>query len=254
MSDPNTPANPDQPVEGGINPPPPGPDQPAAPGYGTPPPPPPSYGAQPPAPGYGTPPPPPGYGPPPPAYGAGGYGAPPMGTPYTPGPTYASWPTRAISYLWDLLYLWPGWIPSILGTAFIIAGLSSIETRTASDGTVVTTGGNGALIALGGVLLLIGFALSLWRMIINYFLDQGRTGYTYGKRKMGIRLVRAVDGQPSGAWSCVGRYFLHGLINQLCYIDYLWPLWDDQKQTLTDKILSTVVIHQPDPTLSGPSR
>ncbi|MFT3873809.1 MAG: RDD family protein [Nocardioides sp.] len=223
MSDPNTPVSPDQPVEGGVNPPPPD---------------------------YGTPPPPPGYGPPPPAYGPGGYAAPPMGTPYgvVPGAGYASWGTRAVSWLWDLLYLWPGWIPTLVGYVLIAAGLSSMNTTTASDGTVVTTGGNGALIAIGVVLILVGIALSLWRMIVNTILDQGRTGYTYGKRKVGIRTVRERDGQPSGVGSCVGRYFLHGIINQLCYLDYLWPLWDDKKQTLTDKILSTVVIHQPDST------
>ncbi len=42
------------------------------------------------------------------------------------------------------------------------------------------------------------------------------------------------------------RWLLHGVINQVIYIDYLWPLWDDKNQTLTDKILGTVVIKQPE--------
>ena len=87
----------------------------------------------------------------------------------------------------------------------------------------------------------------IWRTVINYMLDQGRTGYTYGRRKVGVRLIREIEGTPTGVWSCVARYFLHGLINQACYIDYLWPLWDPKRQTLTDKILTTIVVHQPPP-------
>jgi uncharacterized RDD family membrane protein YckC len=100
---------------------------------------------------------------------------------------------------------------------------------------------------IGGVLLAVGLVLTLWRLVSNYVLDQGRTGYTYGKRKGGIRTVRIADGQPSGAGSCVVRYLLHGIINNACYLDYLWPLWDPRRQTLTDKILSTVVVQLPDP-------
>ena len=225
MSDQNYPPQPDQPNPGqpagdGSQPPPP---------YGAPPPPPPAYGAPPPA--YGAP---QGYGAPPPAYGA-----PQMANPYAsePGGGYAQWGDRVVAYLWDfILYLWPAWVATLLGgMLFVIGGA-------ANGGS-----GSGVLLFLGGVLLFVGFVLSIWRVITNYFIDQGRTGYTYGKRKVGIRLVR-LDGQAPGAGSCVGRYFLHSLINQLCYIDFLWPLWDQQRQTLTDKVLNTVVIKQPDTT------
>ena len=84
-----------------------------------------------------------------------------------------------------------------------------------SDGS-----GGGALVALGALLIVAGIALGIWRTVINSMLDQGRTGYTYGKRKVGIRVVREQDGQPSGVGSCVGRYFLHaahqpGLLHRL---------------------------------------
>ena len=29
-------------------------------------------------------------------------------------------------------------------------------------------------------------------------------------------------------------------------LDYLWPLWDAKNQTLTDKVLGTIVVNQPD--------
>ena len=165
-----------------------------------------------------------------------GYGAPMPPDPYQqPSLAYASWGQRVIATLWDFVYLWPGLIPLALGYALLIAGLIS-----ADDGS-----GGGALIVLGGLVAAVGFGLALWRTITNYILDQGRTGYTYGKRKVGIRTIREQDGQPSGVGSAVGRYFLHGIINQACYLDYLWPLWDPKKQTLTDKILSTIVVNQP---------
>lgn len=234
MSDQNYPPQPEQPAGDGSQPPPPPYGAPEPPAYGTPTPPP----------AYGAPqPPPPAYGAPPPAYGAGpaygapqGYGAPPPMNPYAAAPqgNYAEWAERVVSYLWDILYMWPGWVTTIVGYIIFIVGAAS------NSGS-----GSGPLLAVGGLIIFAGFILSLWRLITNYFIDQGNTGYTYGKRKVGIRLIRS-DGQAPGAGSCVGRYFLHSIINQLCMIDFLWPLWDQQKQTLTDKILNTVVIKQPD--------
>jgi len=118
-------------------------------------------------------------------------------------------------------------------------------------GVVITSVGAGldqsVIVALGVVLILVGWGWAIWLFIRNYFLDQGRTGWTWGKRKVGIRLINEVDGTPVGAGMAFVRYLLHGLINQACYIDYLWPLWDERKQTLTDKVLNSVVIKQADP-------
>ena len=179
----------------------------------------------------------PGYGVPEP-YAQGGYGAAaPPPDPYANAAYgYASWGQRVIASLWDFVYLWPGLIPLTLGLVLFIAGVVA----SGDSGT-----GGGLLAALGGLLVLAGFGWALWRTITNYILDQGRTGYTYGKRKVGIRTIREQDGQPAGVGSTVGRYFLHAIINQACYLDYLWPLWDPKKQTLTDKILTTVVVNQP---------
>lgn len=173
--------------------------------------------------------PPAGYGAQPPA----GYGAPPPPTPYQQPPVpYASWGQRAVATLWDgIVYPWPSYPPLLIGFVVLFVAVARES---------------GALLAVGLLLVLLGIAIALWRLIVNYMLDQGRTGYTYGKRKQGIRTIRLADGQPAGVGSCVGRYFLHSLINQACYLDYLWPLWDPQQQTLTDKILSTSVIQQPD--------
>lgn len=173
----------------------------------------------------------------PPAYGQPPtqppYGAPPYGQPLQQAPAgyYASWADRVVATLWDLVFLWKGLLVILLG------------------GILTAIGGgmdSGLVVGLGVVVMLAGWAWMIWLFISNYFLDQGRTGYTYGKRKGGIRLINEVDGTPVGAGMAFVRYLLHGLINQACYIDYLWPLWDDKSQTLTDKALKTVVVRHPD--------
>ena len=39
----------------------------------------------------------------------------------------------------------------------------------------------------------------------------------------------------------VVRYFAH-FLDAICYIGYLWPLWDDKRQTFADKIMTTVCL------------
>ena len=194
---------------------------------------------------------PPPYGPPPGQnpYGAQshgqwqygqpqGYGQPPTAHAAAPG-GYASWGQRAVAWLWDyIVYQWPALLCFLAAVVFVVLGAASAG---ADNGGLA-----GIFFLLGGVLYLAGFVVAIWRLITNVMLDQGRTGYTYGKRKVGIRTVSAQTGQPAGVGSCVGRYFLHALINQVFYLDYLWPLWDQQRRTLTDLVLSTVVVTQPD--------
>ena len=61
-------------------------------------------------------------------------------------------------------------------------------------------------------------------------------------RHQADRRVRPAS-PPARVMSFV-RWLLH-IIDHAVYIGYLWPLWDDKRQTFTDKILETVVIKQP---------
>ena len=45
-------------------------------------------------------------------------------------------------------------------------------------------------------------------------------------------------------WSFL-RQMAHYVDNLVCYLGWLWPLWDRRNQTLADKIMGTVVIIQP---------
>jgi uncharacterized RDD family membrane protein YckC len=84
--------------------------------------------------------------------------------------------------------------------------------------------------------------LAIW--LWNRVFKQGRTGQSVGKKAMGIRLVEERTGQPVGPGMSFVREIVH-VVDGIAYIGYLWPLWDDKKQTFADKILSTLVVRLP---------
>jgi uncharacterized RDD family membrane protein YckC len=166
------------------------------------------------------PPPPPSYGPPPPGYQpapAGPYGqAEPAG--YYMGHKLANWLQRVGAFLIDYL---------------VIVVPIGIAVGLASSGR--NNGGPGAI---GVVLYLIGVAV--WGY--NRWFQAGRTGQSWGKQALGLRLLRMDNGQPIGAGMAFARDITHILDSLPCYLGYLWPIWDNRRQTFADKIVSTVVI------------
>jgi uncharacterized RDD family membrane protein YckC len=98
--------------------------------------------------------------------------------------------------------------------------------------------------ALGLIVDLIGYvALLGWQIWLAVQL--GTTGATPGMRMIGLRCVGRDTGQPIGAGLGVVRWLAHIVDNIICYIGWLFPLWDAQRQTLADKIMSTVVVDAP---------
>ncbi|GGU22681.1 RDD family protein [Nocardioides albus] len=199
----------------------------------------------PPAPAYGqpsAPPPPPvqGYGAAPAGYGAapGGYGA--------PTPPYASWGARVGAYIIDGLIGMVVAIPFYVGYGMFIGGAAAGASEYDPSTGMYTSGEpNGALMAIGGIVAFLGFILLIGFAFWNYGLKQGKTGYTIGKGVLGIKVIKEADGQVLGTWFSIGRQFVHILDSMACYIGYLWPLWDDKRQTFADKILTTIVIVEP---------
>ena len=41
------------------------------------------------------------------------------------------------------------------------------------------------------------------------------------------------------------RQLAHVFDSLVCYLGWLWPLWDPKNQTLADKVMSTVVVILP---------
>ncbi|MVZ99316.1 RDD family protein [Actinomadura sp. LD22] len=204
---------------------------PAQPGYGQPPAQP-GYGQPPAQPGYGQPAAQPGYGQPPAAPPA--YGAQPAPAPAQPayqevhhhhyGSTgqLAQWGSRAGSFIIDYL---------IAIVPFFVLWLL---------GNLLASAGSGAAV-LGALFMIIGIAI--W---IGVFLwicyQEGTTGQSIGKRQMGTRLIGAQTGQPIGFGMAVARKLAHILDGAVCYLGYLWPLWDERRQTFADKICNTLVV------------
>jgi uncharacterized RDD family membrane protein YckC len=193
-----------------------GPQDPNQPDYGQQPPQPP-YGSQPPPP-YGTPAP-AGYGQPAPA--GPGYGGDQPG--FFMGRALANWPQRVGAYLIDNLI---AGIP-----AFLAALLFNPEPGEPMSG------------ATAFVVFLL-YLVSLGITVYNRWILQGRTGQSWGKQVLKLRLVRMSDGQPIGGGMAFVRDLAHFIDAIICYIGFLFPLWYARRQTLSENNLSRVVLSE----------
>jgi len=135
------------------------------------------------------------------------------------GPPLASWGQRVGAALVDGL---------IGGGIYLVGFLLGSVVGNASDAV--------------GVFLFVVAAIASIVFFFWNLVQQGKTGQTVGKKMLNIRLVRLDGINPPGVGLSIGRAFLH-IVDQLpCYLGYLWPLWDEKRQTFTDKILNTVVV------------
>ncbi|WP_328360053.1 RDD family protein [Mycobacterium sp. NBC_00419] len=225
-------------------------EQPPGPPPGNYPPPPPPPGGFPPPSGGGYPPPPPGGGYPPPPPPQGGYAPPPpgagFGAPPLPGQplgqlpqtAYTSWVTRAVAWIIDYI---PYMI--VVGIGYGIEAATQ-ETACVTDSSEYNLGefcatGNSTLgVAAFSLSVLVGLAYLLW----NYGYKQGTTGSSIGKSIMKFKVVSEKTGQPIGFGLSIVRQLAHIVDAIICYIGYLFPLWDAKRQTLADKIMTTVCL------------
>jgi uncharacterized RDD family membrane protein YckC len=77
-------------------------------------------------------------------------------------------------------------------------------------------------------------------------MKQGTTGQSIGKGVMNIKVVGENTGQPLGTGGAFVRWLMHTFVDgAICYLGFLWPLWDDKKQTWGDKVASSVVVQAP---------
>jgi len=70
----------------------------------------------------------------------------------------------------------------------------------------------------------------------------GARGYSPGMAIMGLRCVSSETGQTIGGGMGVVRSIAHIVDSIICYIGWLFPLWDAERQTLADKIVKTHVL------------
>ena len=105
----------------------------------------------------------------------------------------------------------------------------------------------GAVSSILGLLVsFVGF-IAVWG-VAAYVLGwlPGLTGQSPGKRVIGLRVVSGEDGEVLGGAKHLVRTLIGGFLNGLvCYVGWLWPLFDKQRQTWADKLVTSQVVKHP---------
>jgi uncharacterized RDD family membrane protein YckC/ribosomal protein L40E len=158
--------------------------------------------------------------------------------------TYAAFWPRAGAYLLDTLFATllaaiPGVLLAILVGVLVAANQEEVATPVQEqdqEGELV--------LAIVG-----GFLLGYLPVYLAYFTIANAKGGGWGKRIVGLRILRARDGVLPGYGTGLLRTILPSLIGAVPFagsilqlLNYLWCIWDSQKQTWHDKIAGTVVV------------
>ena len=137
-----------------------------------------------------------------------GYGQ-PYGGPPTNSSAYASWIVRVGGYIIDYL-------------PYTVLAIIARSTHS--------------------LLSLLFWLLALAWLIYDRWYLGGTTGQSWGKRAVNVRLIGAQTGRPIGPLMAFVRDICHIIDSVICLVGYLFPLWDAKRQTIADKIVSTVVV------------
>ncbi|WP_081396664.1 RDD family protein [Mycolicibacterium conceptionense] len=193
------------------------------------------------------------YGPGPTAYPAPGpspYPAPGPSTQWNyglPAPNphaYTPWLTRVLASVIDQI---PMFVIFLVGYG-VIAGITIAATSGSSSGDEPSGGAVAAIVLAFLVLMAVTFAFPVW----NFGYRQGKTGQSIGKQVMKFKVISEKTGQPIGFGLSLLRQIVH-IVDGFFYIGYLMPLWDGKRQTIADKIMTTVCVPPPPPTPAPPA-
>ena len=130
-----------------------------------------------------------------------------------------------------------GLIPMAIGIPFgIVASIASAgltgPVPTLPDDTMLTVLIFLALLTYLGLFSYSAFVLAMWAY-----------GLTPGKHLMGIQVVRVDTGVPVGFWRMALRQVIGQWLSAIiCYLGFLWALFDANRQGWHDKIAKTLVV------------
>ncbi len=97
---------------------------------------------------------------------------------------------------------------------------------------------------LANIVLLLGYLATAGVLFFNLVYYAERDGQTFGKRFIGIRVIRA-DGQPLDFRALAIRHFIGYPLSLLCGgLGLLWALWDGKQQGWHDKLAGTLVVKE----------
>ena len=151
---------------------------------------------------------------------------------------YTPWFTRVLGYVIDVL---PGAVVIGIGAgiAFGTADNQCTSSGGENDYGVYCTSN---MTAFGMIVYILAYALAFAYWIWNWGYRQGITGQSIGKSVMKFKVIREKTGQPIGFGLSMVRQMAHVVDSRVCYIGCLFPLWDAKRQTLADKIMSTICV------------
>ena len=160
----------------------------------------------------------------------------------------ASYPKRIGATVVDILVWVLSFTPSItLFLVGLVQGIQDVDAvsvyLTEDEEAEIFWEAASGLWTFAAVLGLVAFIWSIW-----YFgYRQGKIGLTPGKRVAGTKLINIETGTPPGGAKGLGRSIVPSALGSFSsgiyqLIDYLWPLWDEKNQRITDKMFSTQVV------------
>lgn len=97
---------------------------------------------------------------------------------------------------------------------------------------------------IANIVLLVGYLLTACVLFLNFVYFAERDGQSFGKRFIGIRIIRT-DGRPLDYRALAVRHFIGYPLALLCGgLGLLWALWDAKQQGWHDKLTQTLVVKE----------
>ncbi|GJF09352.1 hypothetical protein NGTWS0302_36860 [Mycolicibacterium cyprinidarum] len=163
-----------------------------------------------------------------------------MGTPVAalPREAYTPWLTRVLAWVVDFIPI------------FIIEGIAWGILVGTQDTVCITQSSEYDLggfcvsdfSTLGQLAVTLAAIVIIAYVVWNFGYRQGTTGSSIGKSILKFKVVSEKTWQPIGFGLSIVRQLAHIIDGAICYIGYLFPLWDAKRQTIADKIMTTVCI------------
>jgi len=135
---------------------------------------------------------------------------------------FADWRSRCSAFLLD-------YILTLLAPALTLVLAVYVKRRWASSTTST-------------IIVVVGYLATAVVIFFNYVYSYMRRGQSFGKRFIGVRVVRT-DGRPIDYQTAVLRHIVgYPLSILLLGLGVVWMLWDGRRQGWHDKLAKTVVV------------